>query len=374
MEAVDASGGISAAYLTIMFWRLNRARLAEGKGGYTSSLEHPEIAQMLAQFGHFPERSAQIQQSLRSLKSSVATEIPDFPAFRVAVEHAVAEMRSFGGTCPDSDRRLLDEVAQVANNPSQVLSLLNRNPLGECLPFVERVPIKKGNDTVWVAPIHSAVLVKRPKDSDRFLGELAEVEKHFVRPHPAIDDAARVRVIDAIARVSRELSRKKPYLPGALGQLELRIAEYQNAPIEPSAARLSQTLVAVLKVLDSGCVEDLPDAAETYLREPALRSAWLTDRLVGRLLAPAAVKSGRWRFSGTERMLDLVRREIASDHYDKTEMIRRLRHLEQSGVYFSTFVYALLQTFLRDNVASPVREFEVKSGYKRQAAQGGDRV
>ncbi len=152
-------------------------------------------------------------------------------------------------------------------------------------------------------------LLRRPVNSPQFAELLDELESLFRDPHPAVQDAVRVQVIDGIHRVRRELDRAKGYLVSAIQVLERRIGVYESTGHEPDSRVLLDILLKIIDDVESarsqipsndGSRQQLSRAAERYLGHPRLYSRWMTNNLVDNLLAPAQIQSASRR-SGQSR-------------------------------------------------------------------------
>ncbi len=334
-----------------MRWPFRHLKVVHSQSMEELASAKPEFAALLAELGFDAQRTAEVQRLVADLRSSVHAYIPDFAAFRQRVRLA-AQASTIDSQYLVGDRELFNEVLRAGDDQRAVLSILNRDPLGQSLPFIERVPIKRAGDTVWVAPAEHAYLLKQPSDSKRFAELLTNLETQFRDPHPAIQDNARLQVLDAILRLRRDLGREKASFSAGIQTLESRIDAYGSSALEPHARvgleLLNRTIEDVESVV-AGHIEPgvarlkLREAAERYICRPHLHTTWMTNYILHALLAPAQIETAS-RYSGrNKRRLELIRGEVAPGNYDASEITNRLRSLEQDGLYFSSLVYVLLR-------------------------------
>jgi hypothetical protein len=82
--------------------------------------------------------------------------------------------------------------------------------------------------------------------------------------------------------------------------------------------------------------------ASQYIGDPGLWNAWMANYLAEILLSPALLETSGRRSRRARETAALIRGEIANGFYDADELIRRIRRLEENGVYVSSVVYGLL--------------------------------
>jgi hypothetical protein len=193
---------------------------------------------------------------------------------------------------------------------------------------------------------------------------LDELETYFREQHPAHNDSLRVQVAEAIVRLRRELKRERAYFPTSVQALEQHIAEWEAHSLAPAGKEAVDHLTAILEKTEQvrACCarggkdakDQLPaarEAAADYLRDPRLWTPWLNHYLIDTLLSPPLLgHASRWplpllvtlRVPYRRRMAELIRQEISGGHYNAEEIARRLRRLDEAGLYISSLVYAIL--------------------------------
>jgi hypothetical protein len=320
--------------------------------------ESPELAGILARYGYAPGNQEKVRRLLESLKSLIRTEVTDFTAFRQALRGAYLRE----GDIPRYEvrnRELLIAAVEAGDNDQAVLAVLNRNPIYEHVPFVERVPVMRRGEIAWLTPVDHACILKRPADPARFASLLSELDTCFCEPHPARSDALRAQVVEAISRLRRELKRERAYFPTGIQFLEARIAAYESESLDPSARAAVEALTRIFECAErvrsessapkpmtgrdgKAALKAIREAVSHYLDNSALWNSWTTNYLAEILLSPAFLESSVRRPRKARETAALVRAEIASGFYDTEEVNRRIRRLEESGLYVSSVVYGLL--------------------------------
>lgn len=342
-----------------MAWSLRRRSVLRKRTVDELAANHPALARTLSDLGYAPGRTAEIRRIVTELRASIKTQIPDFPAFQ---EHLRSATRSAAqdSRLTAADKQLLERLIATGNNKEGAIAILDHDPVGERLPFVELVPVKRGSGTVWLAPTAEPPLLRRPADPSRFAELLNKLESLFRDPHPAVQDGVRVQVLDAIHRGGRELSRGNSYLVSTIQVLERRIMAYETSGHEPESRMLLDVLLKIIDKAESARSQapahdetrrELSQATELYLGYPKLYSRWITGYLMESLLMPAQIQSVAVRSRQSRKMVELICGEIAGGHFNASEIARRLRSLERDGLYFSSLLYALL-TLYQERFAS----------------------
>jgi hypothetical protein len=256
---------------------------------------------------------------------------------------------------------------QAGDNHREVLTLLNRDPVHESLPFIERLPFCKDGQITWRTPIQHAIIRKRPLDITRFVQLLSELDT-LVNASP-IRRQERLchEVLDAIARLRRFLYIEDAYLPTSLLTLERKIMACVGHPPTPKGRTRLEQLQGLLGELlairhqcgldgtvgrsihrsgfDS-CKQMLLDEAKSYLETPWMQIPWLSSFILTSLLETGlATLPEALSVDGSilTRRLRLIHDEVASGRYDCHETVRRLLQLEATGLYVRSFIYALLR-------------------------------
>jgi len=329
---------------------------------------NPELARLFASFGFRPDADAEAARILDSMKSLIRAEITDFAAFRAALQEA-AKRRGLNPRWETGDERLLDAALAAGNDERKALEVLNRNPIYEQMPFVERVPVRRAGTVVWLTPVDHACILKRPSDADRFAVLLDELESLYHTPHSARNEMMRSAVIEAVVRLRRELKRERAYFPTAIRHLEERIEAWNNESLEPAAKAALSALRGIVDAAEavrakcegetelasadkSELLPGLRQAAGRYIAQPRLRNSWLTNHLLETLLAGPMIEKSRERVQENgpavaddetpKRIAEMVRREVAGGSYDAVETARRLRDLERRGWFVSSVAFGLL--------------------------------
>jgi hypothetical protein len=320
--------------------------------------EHAELARLLARFGYAPGEQETVQRLLQSLKSLIRAEVTDFVAFRQALR-AASQREEDVPRYEVRDRLLMAAAVEAGDNDQAVLAVLNRNPIYEQLPFVERAPVMRRGEVVWLTPVNHACILKRPADPAKFGSLLDELEACFRAPHPARNDLLRGHVVEAIERLRRELKRDRAYFPTGIQFLEARIAAYDSESVDLASRQAQEALSGILENMEKvrcrcaapsrmaeperqAALRSARESASRYLADARLQDPWMTNYLAGILLIPALLESPVRGARAARGPAALIRSEIESGYYDAGELIRRLRRLEESGLYVSSVVYGLL--------------------------------
>lgn len=329
---------------------------------------NPELARLFATFGYRPEAEAEAARLLAEMKSMIRAEITDFAAFRAALQEA-SKRRGVSPQWETGDERLLDAALAAGNDERAALAVLNRNPIYEQMPFVERVPMRRGGAIIWLTPVDHACILKRPSDPDRFSVLLDQLEALYHTPHPARNEMMRSAVIEAVVRLRRELKRERAYFPTSIRHLEERMDAWNRESLEPAANAALKALREIVEAAESvrakcegepdmgepektDLLQRLRQAAGRYLAQPRLRNAWLTNHLLETLLAaPMIEKTPKQNTpngvlpaedESPNRIAEMLRREVAGGSFDPAETARRLRALEERGWFVSSVAFSLL--------------------------------
>lgn len=142
----------------------------------------------------------------------------------------------------------------------------------------------------------------------------------------------RREILDAIARLRRELERDKSYLPTPLQFLETRLQEYKTKSVSQEAV---DSTGIVLRAIDravelrrdlsvSGPGEiavvlaaRVAEQAALYLETPGIQIPWLTNCILG--------------LSPHERLTGAAGRRIRKSDWKKMELIRREIRARREG-------------------------------------------
>lgn len=315
-----------------------------------------ELLALYARLGDLPRVERECERLLAALEGLVRAEVPDFAAFEAALDGLEKEQSGFRG----ENEELLREVQRVRSDRAAVLRLLNRDPVGQLLPFVEQIPIVRNGEVVWRTPQELALVRKRPADPERFEALLDDLDRVVRTAALRRKPAARDAVLLAIARVRRDARRENAYMPTPLRALEEEMDLWLHRSQDPAARRRRQELDGLLlgmlrvrrmhQARREGSAEDLRETArahaQLYAGLPWMHTPWLTTCALTNLLdaelalLPEKEKAHPAAPAGALRR---VREEVASRHYDAEETMRRLRQQEERGLYVHSLVYALLR-------------------------------
>jgi hypothetical protein len=318
--------------------------------------EIPELKQLAASLGYDPELEEEVARVMRELKAQIRADITAFDDFCLKIRAAAEQ--SPGYEVPD--RALLEEILAAGPDSGAVLAILNRDPVNQQLPYIERVPVLKGGGVTWLTPMQHPNIEKRPADVHQFTSLIGQLETLFAAPHTGRDDQHRLEVQETIARIRRELSREKPYLPSLLQTLDARIYTWLNVSRGSPSQRSLKRLLELLSQLEQvrwacengqhchGLASTAAKAAGAYQEDEKLRSRWLTDYLLSVLLAEPLVQTTAWLDGPARKRLRLIRSEILSGSYGAECLQGRIRRLEDDGLYASSLVYLLLGAARRE--------------------------
>lgn len=339
----------------------------------------PELCRLYATLGYAPEFEPHCMQLLHELTALISTEVQDFGAFYSTVHDVQAQLATLEHGAPPHDLLARERLQKARHDPlwqavlaagqdrEQVLALLNRDPVHEQLPFIEQIPLAKDGQVVWRTPVEVALVRKRPRDTERFSQVLDALETLFTAPRVLLHPQARQQVLDAMARVRRDVQRPDGYLPTRLQALAEKIALCVHQALNSTAHRRREALdrlleacVTVRHTYACGSAQGSTRAettvacfrraaqqhAQYYLNNAWMHTPCLTVHVLTNLLdsdlAPWHTEAQRMTDAGARR-LTLIRDEVASGRYDGDEIIRRLRQQEEQGVYVHSLIYPLLR-------------------------------
>jgi len=334
------------------------------------------IRKLYADLGFYPQIEWRLDRLIRQMKGQIRAEVPDFASLRAVLKGILTQRgkEGNGGADPMSqawaqkgEDALLLAVLAAADDEGKVLELLNRDAVGEPLPFVEQLPFLRDGTLVWRTPMGLSVIRKRPSNPTHFSSLLYELE-HLVRT-TEIRRSPRGRngVLEAISRLKRDLQREDAYFPTSLMTLGSKVSEWLYEAQEPVRRGRREQLDRLLEEMtvlwhahglgDEGRrrvaasqAADFRDAAQrqtkAYLDVPWMHRPCLTDYLLRSLIDSELVALRWWQMLtpfAPGRVLKLVRREVTSGQYDGEENIRRLRQQERKGFFVNSLIYALLR-------------------------------
>lgn len=310
----------------------------------------PELRALYSRLGFPPEAERSWERLLGELEGQVRAEIPDFAAFRAALAEADTAGPDAGFLAEDVE--LLQEVIRAGEDRDEVLRLLDRDPVGRLLPFIERIALTRNGERVWRTPVELSLLRKRPASLEVFEKKLDELEK-LLRSGPSRTETARNEAIEALVRARRDARRDGAYMPTSLRALRSAVeAWWQAAPLEARRRReaLDGLLLGLLRVRrgpsGAGAREEARAQADRYAGAAWMHTPWITAYALTNLLDAewaALPEEERRQPSPRAATLRWVRDEVASSHFDGEETIRRLRQQEERELFVHSLVYALLR-------------------------------
>lgn len=319
----------------------------------------PEVRELFARLGYDPALGERTSERLAEIKRLVRAEIIDFQAFRLAVREAALKTAQDSIRFEIRDRELLEATVAAGDDEAAVLSILNRNPVYEQVPFVERVPVLRGGAIIWLTPVEHSTIRKRPSDPARFEQLADELENLYITPHPARRDGPRLEVLGAIERLKRELKRDKAYIPTAIQSLEQKLTAFESESVQPAAKASAEALIELLtnlervrvtcangrigKAVKSQLRQTAAREASRYLADAHLQIPRLTNYILADLLTPELLEVVRWPRRSVTRTARLIRTEIDSGFFDAAEIADRIRKLESQGLYVPSLMFPLLR-------------------------------
>lgn len=312
-----------------------------------------DLAGLIRDLGFDADFADRVRSLVGGLKKAIRAEVDDVPALQAAVTAARSQAKASEMPFSSTDRELLDAVAAAGTNRAVILDLLGRDPVGVQLPFVERIPMLRNGIVSWRTPVDQVLVRRRPGDRAAFEHRLDELDTLFAFRQGPHREPLRQQVLEALDRTRRDAQREQAYIPTSLQFLDRSVEAYLEAGTSDAAPsrfeRLKQ-LLSRLTAAERGATAGDPVDAKTVtaLANEFVSAGWLhvpslTHRMVALLLAPAYVSVSGFRRRRYQRMLTLLRQEIAEVHYDAREVVRRLQHLEAHGAFFSSLVYPLLR-------------------------------
>jgi hypothetical protein len=333
-----------------------------------------EIQGLYETIGFSPVLEQKVDRILQALRSSLTVEIPDYEAFREALDEARTEM----SLLPDQDafedetaredvqraEALLEEVWQRRGAPEAVIEILEEAPVERQLPYIERVPVTRGGTVRWRSPVRISVLRKRPADTQQFrrrLDRLAALVKNASLPRA---DELENELRAAIGRLRRDIVEEDVYVPTLQHRLEEAAATWLNeAPRsgwKQRKNRLDDCLLDVRRLQearpyllgdDARVEESVRDLAEiryqertvsrirSYVDTDWMHTPWLTDQLLGHLLSVEVLNAS----GASHRRLSVITQEVQTRTYDPQESMRRLRDFEEEHGLIQSLAFSLLR-------------------------------
>ena len=331
-----------------------------------------DLRALYATLGYDLEVEAQVGQILEALKGMIRTEIPDFTALwgvltEASLPEAPAPLPGLQVPEPHPAERLLREAVAAGPDEQRVRRLLNRAPLEEPVPYAEVLPVTRDGAVTWRPVMEVTLVRKRPSAPDRFVQLLDHLDA-LVRTSPLERSAQTTgAVLQAVANLRAVLDRPEANLLLALTALEERVLQWLDRAHLRDQHTRKETLDAFLRALVTlrhtavvplragtplkagtlaSCNRQAQSLAATYLGTPWMQVPRLTVLLLTAFLelklsgySPRAQADP----ANPAGVLRLIHDEIASGYYASQELIRRLRELEERGVFVHSLVHALLQ-------------------------------
>ncbi len=331
-----------------------------------------EVQGLYEKLGCSPQEAWKIEDLLRDLKGLIRAEVPDYPALLRALgevqkqveraEDGDAGQAMLGAWYRSEGGDLLREALTARGDRDSFLALLNRDPVGEPLPFIEQAPFFRDGQLIWRTPVEVTLIRKRPTDAARFAQLLEDLERTVANSGTPRNEAITGEILGGIARLRRDLLRESAYLPQGMRLVEARLSAWLAPFSDPSAQARKAGLDGVLEGLalllcwpDPGTL-DGPEAAhfreavqqqaQGYLEAAWMHTPWLTARFLTHLIEAELTLlplRARRRSRGSAATLRWVRDEVSAGRYDGDENIRRLQQQEEGGRYAHSLVYALLR-------------------------------
>lgn len=337
--------------------------------------EQRELNQLYEQLGYSARLERESGEIMGELKALIKTEIPEFSAFAQALAEVRVQINQPATTDADSvvaappyqpeKDELLNAVLAAGDDHEQILHLLNRDPIYEQLPFIERIPINQHGTLIWRTPLEHSLIRKRPADPPRFAERLGCLEKLFRETRVPANKTIHQEALEAIARVRRDVAKPNAYMPTSLQTLEKKLSEYrQRAPNAAAQARIGQLdqLLAELLTTERSYQNRMnvqmsgvelatfrktaQQLAGNYLALAWTHTPWLSARVLAIMFdaeLAAWPVSERATPEFPAGVLRIIRDEIALGGYDSDETIRRLQQQEANGLYVNSLVYPLLR-------------------------------
>jgi hypothetical protein len=310
--------------------------------------ETPELAALYGRLGYLPEVERDAGRIAGELKGLIRAEIPDFAAFDAALTEIEAQKdQADRPRFRAENEALLRSVLAVRGDHEAILRLLNEDPVDQLLPLVEQIPMVRNGEVIWRTPMELTLVRKRPSRPDRFERLLDELDWLVRSARLRRRPAAREAVLAAIVRLRRDAARENAYLPTPMQALAAEVDTWLHRSLDPPTRRRREDLDTLLRgllrvrhALETGG-GDLREAsrahAQLYAGQPWMHTPWLTTTVLANLLDTelAALPPSP--------VLQQVRDEVSSRHYDSDETIRRLRQQEERGLFVHSLVYALLR-------------------------------
>jgi len=302
----------------------------------------PGVAAAFSRLGYDARFEAATAAVIGEMKSLIRAEIDGFDGFLHALSQAAHDIQrnAVAIRYRAEDKRLFDDVCAVAPDQTAVLAVLNRDPVSVRLPFVEEIPGMKNGVQCWLTPVEHSFIRKRAADPARFEALLNQLESMIAAKKPG-------HIISGISRLRRELHREKASLPPALLALEAQVNDFHAAAIPGSRAKREIYSMLIREALAARYHSDHPQLAAVtrrYLDSPWMRARELSRFLLIGLLDPrVAAVTPVWAGWWLRRRLAVVRNEAGTGNFEGSELARRLRWLEERGLYTSTLVYRLLE-------------------------------
>lgn len=329
----------------------------------------PELITLFEKLGYSAKVDREATELLIELKSLIRTEIIDFEAFNKALNEISNQLvdEQISNKYRLEDNKLLNEILTVKEDLTKMLEILNRNPIYDLLPFVEQIPFYKNGELVWRPPVEHSLIRKRPSNTDLFARLLEKLKLLFSTIKNPQSKVLREDVLEAIEKLSRDLQKPTAYMPTPIKTLEEKIAAYiASAPSEAVQAKkeilsnlLAEQLILRHKYRFEANIEKILPIAESktyrelaqqhikkYLDTSFLQIPWLSNYLLLTLLNSELAFLASKETEENSNILQIIYQEINNDYFDGGETIRRLRQLEDKGLYLSSLIYPLLRLIM----------------------------
>lgn len=329
-----------------------------------------ELMTLFEKLGYSARVDRESNELIKEMKSLIKTEIIDFAGFDKALTEIEQQLanKETSNKYRLEDNKLLSEILTVKLDKDKVLAILNRNPIYDLLPFIEQIPFYKNEEVVWRTAVEHSLIRKRPTNPDLFASLLEKLKVLFSTIKNPQSKILREEVLEAIEKLSRDLQKPNSYLPIPLKFLEEKVVSYivsaPNETVQAKKEALSNLLASqltlrykyrfdtnkelLLPVSESKVYRQLvQQEVKKYLDASFLQISWLSNYMLITLLnSELAILANKNANEEIISILEMTYQEINDGCFDVGETIRRLRQLEEKGLYLSSFVFSLLRLIL----------------------------
>jgi hypothetical protein len=326
------------------------------------------IRRLYTELSFEPWLEWKLEAHLNLLEELIVTTIPKFGQFRKAIQSLEARfsdsfaaqgdpLQTLHGLFKGESGSLVRELIAAGDDRPRVLSLLNRNPVYDPLPFLVDIPFYKEGRLTWRTPVGVSVIRKGPKDTALFTRKLGEIEDLVRTAKIQREPQRKDDVLKAISKLQRDLGSPTAYFPTSLRTLGGCLRNWQrDVPTFDKRKQLDHFLGKLVTIEHKFDVAETKEIARSgdglslaqcYLEGPWMQSPRVTNKVIALLLR---VEQARCKGLATHRVLRTVLAEIVVDAHDPGESMRRLRQLEERGHFVNSLIYSLLHLVTDDRV------------------------